>query len=553
MPPEDNLTDTMSPNLTELIRLYQDLSDRVQDVTATYNDVPFQDCEIDIINETVATISALKEEMSQREFEARLHSEDETLRPLLSKVKAAVPRLNNFLLKLRIRRSALERRDAPQENPMDLTAAASPSGYWIADGDVPEFSGDSKTWKHWWNVYKHTVHENPRVPLDKKYKILTSTLTNEARGLIGQPQWTQEAYDKCIEILKEEYTPTPSQARVLLQNLKSVPPPQDNGRDLLRFVTRFRTVVTEYEDMSGNTLPDASIAQYLEDLVPADLLAKLYDKHDSCDLTAVQFYRGLKTIGTNNVVAGNVTSYPSPSGPRAKGPPPPVHHSSKPPGAQPKAPRPSAPAVAPRPASKPPHQPAPPSQPAPPPTLPPQLPPTRNQSAPQGPAPFTSRAPHTPCRFCGAMHFPSQCPSYPDVDSRKALLQAQGRCTECFAFDHGENPCYLHQPCHACLGSHRYPVCPNAHFKLAVNSLITSPSFLQQFKVSSPYPTSYSHPTCPPPHPTLPYTHPYVPPHAISTPLPRNVAPVRDTVDATTSTGPSHQGAALTNSDSQSA
>ena len=495
--------------LAELDAVHSDLADQL----AVFTHVPFESCTQVLVDEFTDTIGELNKRARTVIASATPFAKDDEFSGAFTAVRKLAPQFEGFLMRLRVRNDTLTQSaavpSAPTPEPVDRPTPV----YLVTDDEIPKFSGDSKAWRSWWNLYNNAIHKNDYVSLTQKFKTLTKSLTGEARALIGQPSWDLASYNSAIAKLQDEYAPSRGAAKRLFNAIKEVTPPRNNGEDLRDFVTRFRTAITEYEDTAASVLPDMTICQLLDDLVPGEVRTALYLRTHSYEITAEQYYAELRGISEVHVVSNNVKTYsqtevrshqetPAPQASTvitARQAPPPqgfipranpypsgnpsghngrFYHNPRRNDSNPVAPvqqtARSAP-MAPVNRAQPPQQRAPPAQTA---ALPP-LPPRE---------PIRGRNYNSSCRFCNGNHYPSSCHVYPSAAARVGRLREQGRCINCFLRPHPGTDCVLNGPCNTCQGLHKYPVCPSAQFRIQ-----SPPVNVSQAVLPNPYDTYATH------------------------------------------------------------
>ena len=499
--------------LADLDSVNSDLADKLE----VFANVPFETCSQALVDEFNVTLGELHKRARAVIVSATPFSREAEFAEAFKAVRGFAPRFEGFLMRLRVRNDALlQAATVPSAPALDPSERPTPV-YLVTDDEIPKFSGDPKAWKSWWNLYSNAIHKNEHVSLTQKFKTLTKSLTGDARALIGQPAWDHVSYRNAIEKLRDEYAPSRGAAKRLFHAIKETIPPRNNGEDLRDFVTRFRTSVTEYEDTADTVLPDMTICQLLDDLVPGEIRTALYLRTHSYDIPAERYYNELRNISEVHIVSNNVKTFShckapshqdSHEAPQANSSDQQAsstftaHQASRPRDTRhrnhqnnhqnngrsfhqqrcngsdhvnaPNVSNRSAP-MAPFNRQNPPQQRAPPAAPS---ALLPRPPrgPIRNRN-------FDSS-----CRFCRGNHYPSACPAYPDANSRVKRLQEQNRCVNCFQPPHGTDPCPNTSPCGTCGGLHKYPVCPVARFRLD-----GPPVNVNQALLPNPYDTHVTH------------------------------------------------------------
>lgn len=123
--------------------------------------------------------------------------------------------------------------------------------------ELPEFSGDIKTWPLFYSSFKTTVHENPILTDSEKLHYLIGRLTNKAQTVFAGITPSADNYQIILQTLIDKYEDKRLLATSYLDQIFELKPLNSSSvTNLELFLDKFATSVSALNNLKVKDLPD---------------------------------------------------------------------------------------------------------------------------------------------------------------------------------------------------------------------------------------------------------------------------------------------------------
>nr|CAD2209456.1 unnamed protein product [Meloidogyne enterolobii] len=270
---------------------------------------------------------------------------------------------------------------------------------------LPHFSGDSKDWPTFWQMFSSTIDNEPSYNNVVKMNYLLSLLDGPVLNVVAGYLPTNENYPRVVELLKTRYGDSKVLKEALQSELYHLAPANDSVIGLRKFLDVIERVCRQLSDYGIQD--DSWIIFALKEKLPRGILAKLIEKEKMAGKTwKIENWRSeLNLLISVKEEVQRCTVNKETEGP-------------------------------PRRERRPFYQPE----------------PTRS-------FPVANQPRSSCCSLCQGNHFPSECTKYGNTQARKDRLLEQNRCLKCLREGHQANDCPNHRRCSRCQGPHHFLVC----------------------------------------------------------------------------------------------
>ncbi|CAK5059142.1 unnamed protein product [Meloidogyne enterolobii] len=270
---------------------------------------------------------------------------------------------------------------------------------------LPHFSGDSKDWPTFWQMFSSTIDNEPSYNNVVKMNYLLSLLDGPVLNVVAGYLPTNENYPRVVELLKTRFGDSKVLKEALQSELYHLAPANDSVIGLRKFLDVIERVCRQLSDYGIQD--DSWIIFALKEKLPKGILAKLIEKEKMAGKTwKIENWRSeLNLLISVKEEVQRCTVNKETEGP-------------------------------PRRERRPFYQPE----------------PTRS-------FPVANQPRSSCCSLCQGNHFPSECTKYGNTQARKDRLLEQNRCLKCLREGHRANDCPNHRRCSRCQGPHHLLVC----------------------------------------------------------------------------------------------
>lgn len=147
--------------------------------------------------------------------------------------------------------------------------------------ELLRFDGNVIKWQPFWDMFLHSVHENPRLSNTDRFHYLASLLDGPAAQAVAGIQVTDSCYDDALEILKRRFGNKKVIEQKYLGNLRTLKPVK-LASDVTALRKLFDTVQLNRRGLRSLGITESSYAAMLNEVllkvIPADIVVEYFKK-----------------------------------------------------------------------------------------------------------------------------------------------------------------------------------------------------------------------------------------------------------------------------------